>query len=158
VHPTGGSLRVFRQFAWLRVGSGKVALSRPTHQRVTPAVSLQSASRVKMVNQHNKFNTKPVLQITTIWTLCFFFGPLAGWKIGEMLRSAIPSFAATRSVIDILVGLIIAEIMSGIFSAMILRNKLPGIRLQHVIFIALGWGLSGLILSYTFYVLALFPN
>ena len=38
VHPTGGSLRVFRQFAWLGVGSGKVALSRLTHQRVTQAV------------------------------------------------------------------------------------------------------------------------
>jgi hypothetical protein len=34
----GGSLRVFRQFAWLEVGSVKVAFSRPTHQRVTPAV------------------------------------------------------------------------------------------------------------------------
>ena len=38
VHPTGGSLRVFKQFAWLEVGSAKVALSRPTHQRVTPTV------------------------------------------------------------------------------------------------------------------------
>jgi hypothetical protein len=38
VHPTGGSLRVFRQFAWLGVGSVKVAWSRPAHQRVTPAV------------------------------------------------------------------------------------------------------------------------
>jgi hypothetical protein len=39
VHPTGGSLRVFKQFVWLGVGSGKAALSRPTHQRVTPTVS-----------------------------------------------------------------------------------------------------------------------
>jgi len=38
VHPTGGSRRVFRQFAWLGVGSVKVALSCPTHQRVTRAV------------------------------------------------------------------------------------------------------------------------
>ena len=46
VHPTGGSLRVFRQFAWLGVDSGKMALSRPTppdracrdHQRVTQTV------------------------------------------------------------------------------------------------------------------------
>jgi hypothetical protein len=37
-HLTCGSLRVFRQFAWLEVGSVKVALSRPAHQRVTPAV------------------------------------------------------------------------------------------------------------------------
>jgi hypothetical protein len=39
VHPTGGSLRVFRQFAWLEAGSGKVVLSHPTHQRVTLTVS-----------------------------------------------------------------------------------------------------------------------
>jgi len=38
VHPTGGSLRVFRQFSWLEVGSVKVALSRPAHQRVTRTV------------------------------------------------------------------------------------------------------------------------
>jgi hypothetical protein len=38
VHPTGGSLRVFRQFVWLGVGSGKMALSRPAHQRVTHTV------------------------------------------------------------------------------------------------------------------------
>ena len=37
-YPTGGSLRVFRQFAWLGVGSIKMALSRPAHQRVTQAV------------------------------------------------------------------------------------------------------------------------
>jgi hypothetical protein len=38
-HPTGGSLRVFRPFVWLGVDSDKIALSRPTHQRVTPTVS-----------------------------------------------------------------------------------------------------------------------
>jgi len=38
VHPTGGSLRVFKHFSWLEFGSVKVALSRPTHQRVTRAV------------------------------------------------------------------------------------------------------------------------
>jgi hypothetical protein len=38
VHPTGGTLRVFRQFFWLEVGSRKVAFSRPAHQRVTQAV------------------------------------------------------------------------------------------------------------------------
>jgi len=39
VHPTGGSLRVFRHFAWLEVDSVKVASSRPAHQRVTRTVS-----------------------------------------------------------------------------------------------------------------------
>jgi len=38
VHPTGGSLRVFRQFPWLGAGSGKMALSPPAHQRVTQTV------------------------------------------------------------------------------------------------------------------------
>jgi hypothetical protein len=39
VHPTGGSRRVFRQFAWLEAGSVKMASSRPAHPRVTQAVS-----------------------------------------------------------------------------------------------------------------------
>ena len=34
----GGSRRVFKHLAWLEVDSVKVALSRPTHQRVTQAV------------------------------------------------------------------------------------------------------------------------
>jgi hypothetical protein len=38
VHPTGGSLRVFKHFAWLEVDSVKMAFSRPAHQPVTPAV------------------------------------------------------------------------------------------------------------------------
>jgi hypothetical protein len=38
VHPTGGSRRVFKQFAWLEVGSVKAALSRPAHPRVTHTV------------------------------------------------------------------------------------------------------------------------
>ena len=39
VQLTVGSLRVFRQFAWLEAGSVKAAVSRPAHQRVTLAVS-----------------------------------------------------------------------------------------------------------------------
>jgi hypothetical protein len=31
-------VRVLQQFSWLEVGSGKVALSQPTHQRVTHTV------------------------------------------------------------------------------------------------------------------------
>jgi hypothetical protein len=38
VHPTGGSRRVFKLFAWLGIGSGKVALSPPAHPRVTLTV------------------------------------------------------------------------------------------------------------------------
>jgi hypothetical protein len=38
VHPTGGSRRVFEQLAWLKAGSGKMALSPLAHQRVTHTV------------------------------------------------------------------------------------------------------------------------
>src|SRR5215216_3124040 len=50
VHPTGGSLRVFRQFAWLEVDSVKMALSHPTHQRVTQAV--------RWLNMYNNYGTR----------------------------------------------------------------------------------------------------
>ena len=45
VHPTGGTLRVFKQFAWIEVGSDKMALSRPAHQRVTRAVGRREKYR-----------------------------------------------------------------------------------------------------------------
>ena len=51
MHPTGGSLRVFRQFAWLGVGSGKKALSRPAHQRVTQAVGRLKEKRAQESNR-----------------------------------------------------------------------------------------------------------
>ncbi len=38
VHPTGGSRRVFKQFVWLEVGSGKVVFSPPAHPQVTQTV------------------------------------------------------------------------------------------------------------------------
>ena len=38
VHPTGGTLRVFRQLFELKAGSVKVALSRPTQKLVTHTV------------------------------------------------------------------------------------------------------------------------
>jgi len=38
VHPTSGSLRVFKLFAQLEVVSDTIALSRPTHSRVTQTV------------------------------------------------------------------------------------------------------------------------
>ena len=48
----GGSLCVFRHFAWLEAGSGKTASSRPAHQRVTLTVRLLSARR-DVKNQEN---------------------------------------------------------------------------------------------------------
>ena len=51
VHPTGGSLRVFKQFSWLGAGSGKTVFPRPTHQRVTLTVGLPNRmpSRINFV-------------------------------------------------------------------------------------------------------------
>ncbi len=46
VHPTGGSLRVFRQFSRLKAVSAKAELSRPAHQRVTPAVGRTNTFQV----------------------------------------------------------------------------------------------------------------
>ncbi len=59
VHPTGGSRRVFRQFAWLGVGSGKMALSRPAHQRVTHTVSLFYAESVQENSSLKDENSRP---------------------------------------------------------------------------------------------------
>ncbi|SRR6266498_3548927 len=63
VHPTGGSLRVFRQFAWLGVVSVTMALSRPAHQRVTHTVGRSHynniiQSRYKTMSQNN-LNMRP---------------------------------------------------------------------------------------------------
>jgi hypothetical protein len=49
VHPTGGHLRVFRQFAWLEVGSGKAVLPHPAQPPVTRAVK-----RVMIIIEYNK--------------------------------------------------------------------------------------------------------
>jgi hypothetical protein len=38
VHPTSGSLRVFKQFTWLEVDSVKLAFSLPAHLPLTRAV------------------------------------------------------------------------------------------------------------------------
>jgi hypothetical protein len=49
VHPTSGSLRVFKHFSWLEVGSGKVALSQPAQPPVTQTVGLlKSNDRLKI--------------------------------------------------------------------------------------------------------------
>jgi len=48
VHPTGGSLRVFKPFVWLQAGSVKVALSHPAHQRVTQAVGRLIAKKMTL--------------------------------------------------------------------------------------------------------------
>ena len=49
MHPTGGSLRVFRHFVWLEAGSVKAALSRPAHQRVTQTVSRLDTQNLELL-------------------------------------------------------------------------------------------------------------
>jgi hypothetical protein len=58
VYPTGGSLRVFKQFAWLEAGSIKMALPCPTHQRVTLADSVQKR-RISMILERTVLHCKP---------------------------------------------------------------------------------------------------
>jgi len=53
VHPTGGSLRVFRQFVWLEVCSGKMALPRPAHPRVTHTVGRKDQNLFKALQHGN---------------------------------------------------------------------------------------------------------
>jgi len=40
------AVRVFKPFSWLEIGSGKVALPRPTYQRVTPTVGLHFRNNI----------------------------------------------------------------------------------------------------------------
>jgi hypothetical protein len=58
VHPTGGTLRVFRDFVWLGVGSVKMAFSRPTHQRVTQTVGRCSKRGESVIPYYQIANQK----------------------------------------------------------------------------------------------------
>ena len=51
------SARVFRQFAWLQVGSGKMALSRPAHQRV-PITAVVKCEDKTLAIHVNRVQTK----------------------------------------------------------------------------------------------------
>jgi hypothetical protein len=82
VHPTGGSLRVFRHFAWLEVGSGKAAFSRLAHQRVTPAVGLPVRLHVKGIfmkpkKSRDKDNSW-IWWIVILGAIFFFLGGCGG--------------------------------------------------------------------------------
>lgn len=57
VHPTGGSLRVFGQFSWLEVGSGKAALSRPTQPPV-PITALVKCEDKTLVVRAKRLQNK----------------------------------------------------------------------------------------------------
>src|SRR5215207_2828710 len=65
VHPTGGSLRVFRPFAWLEIDSDKMALSRPAHQRVTQAVGRREEYRWFCLKAVSNCSSHPAHPVST---------------------------------------------------------------------------------------------
>ena len=76
MHPTGGSLRVFRQFAWLEVGSDKMVSSPPAHQRVTHTVG-----QVLALNLLGILQNQVVLQIGEFESSKSGFGFLAKLRV-----------------------------------------------------------------------------
>jgi hypothetical protein len=87
VHPTGGSRRVFRQFAWLGVGSGKMTLSRPAHQRVTPAVSPLREIGALIMNVTLLFAELVIIGIqVSLWLFCLILN-IFGYDWLQRLQS-----------------------------------------------------------------------
>jgi hypothetical protein len=66
VHPTGGSLRVFKQFRWLEAGSGKAALPRLAHPRVTHTVGRFNVFNLRYYNLHKQSNLHMKKQIQIV--------------------------------------------------------------------------------------------
>jgi len=65
----------FQAVYWLGVGSGKVAISRPAHQRVTPVVS---PLRSVMTRQKHRDKSVDGKRSQDIWLhSCFSFQPCA---------------------------------------------------------------------------------
>ncbi len=82
MHPTGGTLRVFKQLSWLEAGSVKAAASRPAHQRVTHPVgqvvinhiikSLKSLQQTTMKNKTKSL--KLIISLVSAMLLVAFAG------------------------------------------------------------------------------------
>ena len=88
VHPTGGSLRVFGHFMWLEVGSVKVALSHPTHQRVTQTVRrLIIKNGTKDKHSHVIRNLQSEYQSTSLTTKLFSTQPMIEWRLPGLHRA-----------------------------------------------------------------------
>ena len=64
VHPTGGSRRVFKHFAWLEAGSVKMALSRLAHQ---PGNASRWAAGVSLKEIYGQLNQ---IQMSVSWIAC----------------------------------------------------------------------------------------
>jgi endonuclease/exonuclease/phosphatase (EEP) superfamily protein YafD len=107
VHPTGGSLRVFKQFAWLEVDSVKMALSCPAHQPVTQAVSplrtyeIQDQMRIALQTAMKLFNpllmkltfSGAIIATTIVTILSLIAFGARYWWVGELLRHPRPQYS-----------------------------------------------------------------
>ena len=83
VHPTGGTLHVFRQFLWLEAGSVKDAFSRPAHQRVTPTVR-RSTSQMFENRKKSNYMTMRNSSIESSSSTAKVFYLAAGWRFTLM--------------------------------------------------------------------------
>ena len=99
--------------------------------------------------QYSKFYKSPITQITVIWTICFLVGPLISLGIGLTVGNVSWLQAWSMTSRDpwtyIFFGLVIAESMSGLFTALILQRKLPKLKFHHIILFTLGWGVAALV-------------
>jgi hypothetical protein len=108
VHPTGGSLRVFRQCAWLGVGSGKTALPRPTHPRVTHPVGHFLTNYKKEIfkldkplkdhalfpNLNINISTSWIVRVIYLVGIAFFLGMAVWVQISTQIIGIAVFFAA----------------------------------------------------------------
>ena len=86
----GGCRRVFRQFSWLKAGSGKTALSRPIHQRVTRAVGPPEEAEMMLdIRTHSTRRTLTLHLLPGALITAFYFiaAPL-------VMRAGYPSIMA----------------------------------------------------------------
>ena len=115
MHPTGGSLRVFRQFAWLEVGSVKGALPRPTHQRVTQTVgwlpfldkyedenTYDHAKKARRMLFQAKKQPRLILGVSVGVLLCIFGGVVITSKYLSAARAYDKRYPPEKSYIRVL--------------------------------------------------------
>jgi hypothetical protein len=78
---------------------------------------------------HQKFSSNPIVQITAIWTICFLLGSI----LSEISHT------------NIGFGLVFAETLSGLFTALVLRKTLPKLKFHYIVLVTIGWAMAGLI-------------
>ncbi len=95
-------------------------------------------------HQPEKFNRRAISIVTVVWTVCFLFIPVISLAVGE--ASTNPHWSNADPWTLMIFGLALATPMSGLFTALILRKNYSQIKLHHIVLIALGWGMSAIIL------------